>query len=172
QLTAPMLDALLERGQLLCHYSGGQLRIPMAQLEMFLRDSLVRLYRFEARQGLDENPLRSAATQLPLSDLIEEEPSIAAAPEPALEPSDAHDPEPETTITIENDPVETSYSDTRAAPRYVPRRQITGIFHDVRFTIVQLSTTGLRIRHTEPLLPGDEAKLSFALLNPPRSFVM
>ena len=30
----------------------------------------------------------------------------------------------------------------------------------------------MRIRHDEPLLPGDEAKLSFALLNPARSFVM
>ena len=183
QLTPPMLDALLERGQLLCHYSGGEPRIPIAQLETFLRDSLVRLYRFEARLDADLVPpekaaisspqsegSRSAATQLPLSSSIEEESSIAAAPEPELEPE--RDFDRETLITIEKEPAEPSYSDTRSAPRYVPRRQITGIFHDVRFTIVQLSATGLRIRHTEPLLPGDEAKLSFALLNPPRSFVM
>lgn len=62
--------------------------------------------------------------------------------------------------------------DLRHAPRFIPRRQIDGIFHDVKFTIVQLSSTGLRIRHDQPLIPGDEAKVSFALLHPPRSFVM
>jgi hypothetical protein len=171
QLTPSMLDALLERAQILCHYSGGQPRIPIAQLEAFLRDSLVRLYRFEAGLNVPEKAAIASPHfegPPPPIPVEEETPSIAAAPEPELEPE--HEPEPQ--ITIENEPAEVSYSETRTTPRYVPRRQITGIFHDVRFTIVQLSATGLRIRHTEPLLPGDEAKLSFALLTPPRSFVM
>jgi len=35
-----------------------------------------------------------------------------------------------------------------------------------------MSSTGLRIRHREPLMPGDEAKVSFALMKPARSFVL
>jgi len=62
--------------------------------------------------------------------------------------------------------------DLRQAARYIPRRQIDGIFGDVKFSIVQISATGLRIRHQEPLGPGDEGKLSFALLKPQRSFLV
>ena len=195
QLTPPMLDALLERGQLLCHYRGGEPRIPVAQLETYLRDSLVRLYRFEARLDLELPAAAAASTpsaimpplaepQLPAAAVPDAVPAPdapspvqhAAAPEPELEPegeSAAIAAPPATQIAIDREvapPVQ--YDDTRTNPRYVPRRQITGIFHDVRFTIVQLSASGLRIRHTDPLLPGDEAKLTFALLSPPRSFVM
>jgi hypothetical protein len=60
----------------------------------------------------------------------------------------------------------------RGSGRYIPLRRLAGILGDVKFTILQLSTTGLRIRHDEPLLPGDEAKLSFALLMPARSVVL
>ena len=60
----------------------------------------------------------------------------------------------------------------RAGVRYVPRRQIGGVFRDVKFVMLQLSSSGLRIRHDEALHPGDEARLSFAILNPPKSFVM
>jgi hypothetical protein len=60
----------------------------------------------------------------------------------------------------------------RIATRYVPLRQLTGIFGDTKFNVLQLSATGLRIRHNEPLMPGDEAKLSFALLKPARSVVV
>lgn len=200
QLTPPMLDALLERGQLLCHYRGGELRIPIAQLETYLRDSLVRLYRFEARLDVDVALPASAPMPAP-APVIEPQPPapgpalpdvVAAAPAPPPEPppvQHAAAPEPELEpegesaeaaaassvpqIVIEPEvPAPVQYDDTRTSPRYVPRRQITGIFHDVRFTIVQLSASGLRIRHNDPLLPGDEAKLTFALHNPPRSFVM
>jgi hypothetical protein len=179
QLTPPMLDALLEGGQLLCHYRGGEPRIPVAQLESYLRDSLVRLYRLEARMDL---PIAADDTRRPQQVPVDEE-AFFGAPAPEREPpreqlepqpdmESESEPEPEPQFVMENEPAEVTYSDTRTTPRYVPRRQITGIFHDVRFTIVQISATGLRIRHTEPLLPGDEAKLSFALLNPPRSFMM
>ncbi|HWS70980.1 MAG TPA: helix-turn-helix domain-containing protein, partial [Thermoanaerobaculia bacterium] len=102
QLTPPMLDALLERGQLLCHYSGGQPRIPIAQLETFLRDSLVRLYRFEACRDLPAPVSAPAPKRVevprPPPLVIEEEPSIAAAPEPELEPEPERDPELQITI--------------------------------------------------------------------------
>ena len=195
QLSTPMLDALLEGGQLLCHYRGGEPRIPIAQLEAYLRDALVRLYRFEARielaeQGAVTEEVRGGEPEaparkdqpdepldVPLAALISAPQSAGPLPGPSLvamtggesePPAESEEPEGGS----EARPAEVVYSDTRTTPRYVPRRQITGIFHDVRFAIVQISATGLRIRHTEPLLPGDEAKLSFALLNPPRSFVM
>ena len=62
--------------------------------------------------------------------------------------------------------------DLRVAPRYVPRRQLGGTFRDIRFTLMQLSTTGLRIRHDETLRPGDVARVSVALQRPARTFAM
>lgn len=67
---------------------------------------------------------------------------------------------------------EPRYAEQRIATRYVPLRQLGGIFGDTKFFIMQLSATGMRIRHNEPLMPGDEAKLSFALLKPARSVVV
>jgi hypothetical protein len=68
--------------------------------------------------------------------------------------------------------VESPAPDLRSATRFVPRRQIDGIFIDVKFSIVQLSATGMRIRHNDEVIPGAEGKMSFALMKPPRSFVM
>ena len=58
------------------------------------------------------------------------------------------------------------------APRYVPRRQLGGTFRDTRFTLMQLSTTGLRIRHDETLRPGDVARITVSLQRPARTFAM
>ena len=44
--------------------------------------------------------------------------------------------------------------------------------HQTRFSILQISTTGLRIRHDQTLLPGEEGKLTFALIKPPQSFLL
>jgi hypothetical protein len=169
QLNPTTLDALLEGGQLLCHYRGGEPRIPLSELEAYLRDALVRLYRFEARF---DPPAVAEGTSAPEQEsAVDEAPVTAMAEASADEAVDADAPEPRPEAAVYQPPPAV-FNDTRATPRYVPRRPITGIVNDVRFTIVQISASGLRIRHTEPLLPGDEAKLSFALLNPPRSFVM
>ena len=43
---------------------------------------------------------------------------------------------------------------------------------DIRFTLLQLSTTGLRIRHDETFRPGDIARVTLALQRPARTFAM
>ena len=48
--------------------------------------------------------------------------------------------------------------DARIAPRYIPRRSIGGVFNKTKFTVMQISSTGLRIRHDETLLPGEEGQ--------------
>jgi Tfp pilus assembly protein PilZ len=63
-------------------------------------------------------------------------------------------------------------ADQRIATRFIPLRQLGGIFGEMKFVVMQLSATGLRIRHNEPLMPGEEAKLSMALLKPARSVVV
>lgn len=62
--------------------------------------------------------------------------------------------------------------DLRVAPRYIPRRQVGGTFNQTKFSILQISTSGLRIRHDQTLLPGEEGRLTFALLKPPQSFLL
>ncbi|HWS73252.1 MAG TPA: PilZ domain-containing protein, partial [Thermoanaerobaculia bacterium] len=49
---------------------------------------------------------------------------------------------------------------------------VGGTFNQTRFSILQISTTGLRIRHDQTLLPGEEGKLTFALIKPPQSFLL
>jgi hypothetical protein len=51
----------------------------------------------------------------------------------------------------------------RIAPRYEPAQPIEGSFRDTRFSVLQISATGLRIRHEETLRPGDEQRVSIAL---------
>ncbi|HUR80700.1 MAG TPA: PilZ domain-containing protein [Thermoanaerobaculia bacterium] len=62
--------------------------------------------------------------------------------------------------------------DLRIAPRYVPRRQFAGVFHGMPFTLMQLSTNGLRIRHDDTLRAGDVARLTLSLQRPARIFTM
>jgi hypothetical protein len=62
--------------------------------------------------------------------------------------------------------------DLRVAPRYIPRRQVGGTFNQTKFSILQISTSGLRIRHDQTLLPGEEGRLTFALIKPPQSFLL
>lgn len=161
-----VIDSLIHSGKLLCHVRGGDTRVPLDQLEAFFRDALVRVIRASAIANVEP-----ATPPLRVERRDHEEPDEARDDDSA--PTDAP-PQPEPaplaiTPAVEK-PVERRNS--RLAPRFIPRRQIDGIFKDVRFTIVQISATGLRIRHNEPLLPGDEAKLTFALLNPPQSFLV
>ena len=156
QLPPTVVDLLIDSGQLLCHVRGGEQRIPIEQLETFFREGLLRLYRHEALEcGREAAALAPAAEPPPPPPPVKV--GLPALPPPA--------PEPEEEEAIDS-------PELRLAPRYIPRRQIGGIFNDVKFTIVQVSSTGLRIRHNDPLVPGDEAKLTFALLNPARSFMM
>jgi PilZ domain len=153
-----VVDALIESGRILCHVKRGESRIPAEQLEAFFRDSLVRLYRAEA----------NAAP-------VVFEPAAAAAPEPEPQPEAepvAVAPEPVAHAAIVAPPPAEPQKENRVAERFVPLRQIDGIFGETKFSILQMSNTGLRIRHSEQLMPGTEAKVSFALLKPARSIVV
>ena len=149
------VEALLEDGALLCQMKEGEARVPLAQVEAFLRDSLMKVYRAES-EGVIEAPAREEPIPGPLTD--------------DEVPSPLHEPAAPLVRMAAVVPAE--QPDLRRMPRYVPRRQIDGIFEDLKFTIVQISRTGLRIRHKESLVPGTEGKLSFALLKPARSVVL
>lgn len=168
-LSASALDALIAGGHLLCHVSNGEPRIPLVQLETFFREGLLSVYRTQAAQestvaSFEPIALPAPPEVIPVPVAVESEvappaPVIAAVPPPM--------PVPEVENDIESEPI-----DLRVAPRYIPRRQINGIIDDVRFAIVQLSRTGIRIRHTEEIVHTSDSKLTFALLNPARSFMM
>lgn len=156
-ITAAALDALIAGGSLLCIVNDGEARVPVDQLENFFREGLLRVYRTQATAA---------------------EETVVASVEPRAEPpAPVEAPPAQPTAAeiradiAENEPNEEA-PDLRIAPRYIPRRQIDGIIDDVKFTIVQMSRTGLRIRHTEEILPAAGSKLTFALLNPARSFMM
>lgn len=159
-----VVNGLVESGRLLCQFRDGEARVPLEELEAFLRDSLVRLYRAEAAADVADMVLAEeprAKQAVAAAEVAEPEPEVEEAPPtvPLVAVPAALDEEDEK-------------EDLRAAPRYAPRHQIDGIFGETRFTIVQLSNTGLRIRHTGSLVPGEEAKLSFALLSSARSIVI
>ena len=59
-----------------------------------------------------------------------------------------------------------SRGEHRAAPRSVPRRPLGGTFRDMPFTVLQLSTEGMRIRHDAQLLEGETAEIALALPSP------
>jgi len=48
-----LVDALLDSGRILCHVKGGQPRVPLAQLEEFFREALIRVYQGEAPAAAD-----------------------------------------------------------------------------------------------------------------------
>jgi Tfp pilus assembly protein PilZ len=165
------VDALLDSGKVLCHVKGGQPRIPLAQLEVFFRDALLQIYQHETAKSGGQAILPVAPVSQfepePEPDPEPEEIIAAAPPEPAIAAAPVAMPAP-----IARPAPEPQYSEQRIATRYVPLRQLGGIFGDTKFVIMQLSATGMRIRHQDPLMPGDEAKLSFALLRPARSVVV
>ena len=193
-----LVDALLDSGRILCQVKDGQALIPLAQLEEFFRDGLIRVYQGEGSgpqlpvasgqlpgelrpsqvvPGTGNGEREGSGPQLPVASgqlpgalrASEEVPRTGNGERATLSGEDA--------LATRNSPPATSpqpatLPDQRRLPRYVPRRQIGGIFDDVKFTIVQISASGLRIRHGEPLLPGSEAKLTFALMSPARSIVV
>jgi hypothetical protein len=144
QLSPAVIDALAASGAI------GQEVVAASDLERLFRDSLLRLYQAQATRA-------AASTEIEIE--------IPAAAEPESESSVVRTFEEQLAGVGER-------PDLRAGVRYVPRRQIGGSFRDVKFVILQLSSSGLRIRHDDALRPGDEARLSFAILNPAKSFVM
>jgi hypothetical protein len=183
-LAPPVVDALVETGALLCHVRDGRETIPMQQVEAFFRDGLLKIYQADAAARV-----RSATPVVETKPVREEEstfdfdPAPQAAPEPPAAEAATEAAVPVTlasTITgapaitrgyeEETRPVEKL--DLRVAPRYIPRRQVGGTFNQTKFAIMQISTTGLRIRHDQTLLPGEEGRLTFALIKPPQSFLL
>jgi hypothetical protein len=148
------IDALAASGSL-----PSDERIALRDVERLLQDALLRLYHAE---------VVSRTTQPSVAEPEEESITIEAAPDlPTDEPS------PVITRTFDEFQRDADEgSDSRFAPRYVPRRAIGGVFNKTKFTVMQISSTGLRIRHDETLLPGEEARLTFALLQPAQSIII
>jgi hypothetical protein len=182
-----LVDALLDSGRVLCHVKRGEPYVPLEQLESFFRDALLRLYRAEATEGIgreaavvEHREEAWAAPPIPRELAAPpEETSVAEEDEetgadtvlasPAAQPARAAaKPMPVAPPALP----QRELPELRGTGRYIPLRRLAGIFGETKFTIVQISSTGLRIRHDEPLMPGDEAKLSFALLMPARSVVV
>lgn len=143
--------------------------IPAANLEAFLRDRFLALYQEEAM----------AAMSVPAP-----APTLVPVPAPTLEvvpltevPQIEFAEESEETVVVHSiaefeAAVRQHRSDLRIATRYTPRRQFGGFFRQNRFTVLQISSTGLRIRHDKTLLPGDIGKLTIAIQKPARTFAM
>ncbi|HYI10012.1 MAG TPA: PilZ domain-containing protein [Thermoanaerobaculia bacterium] len=167
-----LVDALLDSGRVLCHVRRGETRVPLAQLEAFFRDALLRVYQGEgmgpevAEEAQEHPRVAAPPAGAPPAEEHFEEPE---AEEPVAQPAAAA---PAAPPPLAQPAAAPELPDLRIASRYVPLRQISGIFADTKFSILQLSATGLRIRHNEPLMPGEEAKLSFALMKPARSVVV
>jgi hypothetical protein len=154
QLDLPprVVDALIESGRLALTSDA----IAAEQIEAFCRDTLLRVYR-------------ASATYAPPTFEVQE---IASEPLPVRQP----EPEPPPTVTRSIaeyvDSPEQADADLRIAPRYSPRRQLGGMFRQAKFNILQISTSGMRVRHDETLRPGDEARLTFSILRPARTFMI
>jgi hypothetical protein len=143
-LPPSIVDKLVRSGQLPSNGDG----VPAAEIQNYLSQSFIRLFQAQAN----------------------EQPGLAV---PVKEPEAAAD----STVIIRSiaeyeEEIRAETPELRVAPRYVPRRQLGGTFRDLRFTLMQLSTTGLRIRHDDTLRPGDVARLTLALQRPARTFAM
>jgi len=171
QLSPAVVNALVASGALQTRRRDGREVVDAAQVERVFRDSLLRLYyaqavRAAALAASGASP--AAETELELELPHAEEAGGQAGQEEEIDlpvilrTSDEH--------LVRQ--LAAGGPDLRLGLRYVPRRQIGGMFREVKFTILQLSNSGLRIRHSEKLSPGEEARVSIALQNPPRSFVM
>ncbi len=163
KLKPAVINALISSGALETKRREGRDMVAAADVERLFRDSLLHLYYAQAQRAVQAKAAEA-------EEVMELEPPAEVVPEPEI-PSEMI---PMLTRTSDEHLMtrDELRSDLRLGARYIPRRQIGGTFRDVRFTIVQLSNEGLRIKHSEKLQPGDEARLSFAIQNPPQSFVM
>lgn len=130
------LDALIQHGLLTTKNT----TLPVRGLELFFRDSLLRLYHAQAAP-------QEVAVEIPSkAEPVEKEEELLRSMDDYHSES-AKQPRP----------------NYRIAPRYEPRQPVDGTFRDVRFAVLQISGTGLRIRHEETLRPGDEQRVSIAV---------
>jgi len=132
-------------------------RISLREVERFLQNALLRVYhaQVESERIKDEitidlpEPKPLAVVPKPESDEPEIVRSLAGCEMPVVQPEEH-----------------------RVAARYKPRRQTGGLFGDAKFVVLQMSETGLRIRHNETLLPGEEARMSIAFVRPQQSVIV
>jgi Tfp pilus assembly protein PilZ len=154
-LSPKVIDALIRSNALETSTRDGKEVVACAQLERVFRDSLLRLYQAQATRAV-------AAPRIEPEHEIELDLPQEEEPLPIItRTSDEH-----LTLTHVDE------RELRRGDRYVPRRQLGGVFREVKLTVLQISSSGLRIRTHERLQPGEEARLSFAIQNPPKSFVM
>jgi hypothetical protein len=140
------LDLLIEHKVLPAQVTAGD-------LEAYCRDALLRVYQAAAEQRLASRRAPEPERELEF-DL--EPHDVSAAGEPPMldvvrsfeEGRRTHD---------------ARHAELRRAPRYDTGGELTGKYRDVEFTILEVSATGLRIRHDESLPPGDEARVTFTL---------
>jgi hypothetical protein len=147
-LPPSIVDKLVRSGQIAATADG---------IQTYLSESFIRLFRAQAT--------------LPLADAA-----------PAAEPAETEEPQAKSHSEAESviirsvaeyeEEIRANAPEMRIAPRFVPRRQIGGMFQHARVTLLQISTTGLRIRHDDVLRPGDVARLSLSLQRPARAFAM
>lgn len=180
-LSPVVIDALISSGAVLCHVENGRGVIPPEQLEAFFRDGLLRLYHAQATaaDAVKAPAIATASKTAGVSEkrAAESDPELTielestAAAAPAVAPAEA-EADPLVTRSIAEYEEEKADAELRLAPRYLPRRRIGGTFDSVKFTILQMSNTGLRVRHDEPLRAGAEGRLTFSIMNPAQSFLI
>ncbi len=145
-LPPSIVDKLVHSGQLPSAEEG----VPAEVIQKYLSASFIRLFQAQA--------------------------TVTVAAPPVMDVDEKPQAEPESVITrsiAEYDEEQRATApEMRIAPRFVPRRQIGGLFQHSRCTLVQISTTGLRIRHDDVLRPGDVASLTLSLQRPAHTLAM
>lgn len=142
----------------------GQINATADGIQKYLSDSFVRLFRAQAAMPATE-------AMLPVSGALDveiEAPAEAASAQPKTDTESVII----RSVAEYEEEIRANAPEMRIAPRFVPRRQIGGMFQHARVTLLQISTTGLRIRHDDVLRPGDVARLTLSLQRPARTFAM
>ncbi|HET8773748.1 MAG TPA: PilZ domain-containing protein, partial [Thermoanaerobaculia bacterium] len=141
-LPPSIVDKLVHNG----HLPSAEEGVAAEVIQQYLSESFIRLFQAQATltvaAPVTEEPHAEPESVIARSIAEYEEEQHAAAPE------------------------------MRISPRFVPRRQIGGLFQHSRVTLVQISTTGLRIRHDDVLRPGDVASLTLSLQRPAHTVAM
>lgn len=153
-LPPAVIETLVRSGVLKTVEHEGADVVSAQDIEALLRDTLLRLYRAEA-------VATEVEVDIPTSD------DVVEITEPAKD-----DPLITRSIAEFQAASDDARANQRIAPRYRPRRQLGGTFRTLKFSVLQLSATGLRVRHEETLRPGDEARLALSLQKPARTFVV
>ena len=120
-------------------------RIPASEIQSYLSQCFIRLFQFQAKEP--------AEIETPNED-------------------ESHDSLITRSIVEYEEVMRGETADLRVAPRYVPRRPVGGMFRMMHFTLMQISTAGLRIRHDDTLRPGEVARLTLSLQRPARMYAM